>query len=286
MLRVSRAVKPHATVLLTGDGGDDVFLGYEFHYHYFRAQQLARRLPSAAASGWGLLRPLVDAVPPLRRPKHFLDYVTGGLGAITRAHSGLPYFRARGLLGSRLQGRELDQRNLPLSAAAGRTILSDFLNYQQRMWFVSEFMTKVDGATMHSALEARSPFLDHTLWDFAAALPPELRLRGGALKAILREIVRRRISPAVASRKKQGFAIPVERWLVTRWQGEIQEILRDSCLERDHWLSPGALAAVTREAATAGRAPVQLWFLLVLEHWMAAGKGAPVDAAPACRQGI
>jgi asparagine synthase (glutamine-hydrolysing) len=282
MLRVSRAVKPHATVLLTGDGGDDVFLGYDFHHHYFRAQQLARMLPSAAASGWNMLRPLFDAVPSLRRPKHFLDYVTGGLGAVTRAHSGLPYFRARGLLGSRLEGGDLDQRKLPLSLAAGRTILSDFLNYQQRMWFVSEFMTKVDGATMHYALEARSPFLDHTLWDFAAKLPPGLRLRGGTLKAVLREIVRRRVSPTVASRKKQGFAIPVERWLVTRWRSEIEQISRDSCLEREHWLSPGALAALAREAATAGGASMQLWFLLVLEHWMAAGKGAHADPAPAC----
>jgi asparagine synthase (glutamine-hydrolysing) len=281
MLRVSRAVKPHATVLLTGDGGDDVFLGYEFHYHYFRAQQIARMLPSIAAPCWRMMRPLFDAAAPLRRPKHFLDFVTGGLGAITRVHSGLPYYQSRGLLGSRLQGRDLPQRKIPLSMAAGRTVLSDFLNYQQRMWFVSEFMTKVDGATMNFALEARSPFLDHTLWDFAAALPPALRLRGGTLKAILREIVRRRVSPAVASRRKQGFTIPVQRWLVNHWQGAIEETMHESWLERDGWLRPGALAAVGREAASAGDAPMQLWFLLVLENWMRANSGAQVNLAPA-----
>jgi hypothetical protein len=74
----------------------------------------------------------------------------------------------------------------------------------------------------------------------------------------------------------------VERWLVTRWRSEIEQISRDSCLEREHWLSPGALAALAREAATAGGASMQLWFLLVLEHWMAAGKGAHADPAPAC----
>jgi asparagine synthase (glutamine-hydrolysing) len=268
MLRVSRAVKPHATVLLTGDGGDDVFLGYEFHYHYFRAQQLARLLPSIAAPGWRLIRPLFEVAPPLRRPKHFLDYATGGLGAVTRVHVGLPYYQSRGLLGSRLQGMDLDQRKIPLSMAAGRTILPDFLNYQQRMWFVSEFMAKVDGATMNSALEARSPFLDHTLWDFAAKLPPRLRLRGGTLKAILREIVRRRVSPTVASRRKQGFEIPVERWLTNHWQGALKDSIHESWLERDDWLRPGALAAVARETTSAGNAPLQLWFLLVLEQWM------------------
>ncbi|HEY4365583.1 MAG TPA: asparagine synthase (glutamine-hydrolyzing) [Bryobacteraceae bacterium] len=283
MLRVSRAVKPHATVLLTGDGGDDVFLGYDFHRHYFRAQQIARKLPPGSAAAWNLARPVFDAVPRLRRPKHFLDYITGGLGAVTRAHSGIPYYRSRGLFGPRLHGGDIQQRNMSLSAAAGRNILQDFLNYQQRMWFVAEFMTKVDGATMHYALEARSPFLDHTLWDFAAKLPFEMRLRGGTLKAILREIVRRRINPAVASRKKQGFAIPVERWLTTRWQPQIQDILHNSSLEREGWLNPGALAALAKQSAAAGDAPMQLWFLLVLENWMTAGKGAPADPTLACR---
>ncbi len=271
-------------MLLTGDGGDDVFLGYDFHYHYFRAQQVARKLPPGSAAAWKLARPLFDAIPRLRRPKHFLDYVTGGLGAVTRVlHPGLPYYRARDLFGSRLQGLDLAQRNIPRSAAAGRTLLSDFLTYQQRMWFVAEFMTKVDGATMHCALEARSPFLDHTLWDFAAKLPFEMRLRGGERKAILREIVRRRVSPAVASLKKRGFEIPVDRWLVTRWQREIEQLAANSCLERDHWLKPGALATLTKEAASTGTASHQLWFLLVLENWMAAGKGAPADPAPVCR---
>ncbi len=281
MLQVSRAVKSYATVLLTGDGGDDVFLGYEFHDHFFRAQQLARLLPSIAAPGWKLIRPLFDAVPPLRRPKHFLDYVTGGLGSVTRVHTGLPYYQARGLLGSRLQGMELDQRKISRSMAAGRTVLSDFLNYQQRMWFVSEFMTKVDGATMNSALEARSPFLDHKLWDFAARLPLRLRLRGGTLKAILREIARRRIGPAVASRRKQGFTIPAERWLADQGHDALEETIKESWLEQNDWLRPGALAAVAREAAGARDAQAQLWFLLVLEHWMRKNSKMQMDLASA-----
>ena len=268
MLRVSRAVKPYATVLLTGDGGDDVFLGYPFHRHYLRAQRIARSLPAVAAPAWHTLRPLFDALPPLRRPMHFADYITGGLGAITRAHDGLPYYQQRGMLGRRLSGLELSHRKIPLSFSSARNIMSDYLNYQQRMWFVSEFMTKVDGGTMFYAIEARSPFLDHTLWEFAARLPPQLRLRGGVLKAILREIVRKRVSPAVASRRKQGFAIPVERWLINGWSQALDEITGDCRLESEGWIKPGSLKTATTQAMGLPEAPPQLWFLVVLENWL------------------
>ena len=282
MLRVSRAVRPHATVLLTGDGGDDVFLGYPFHLHYLRAQQVARSLPSLAAPAWRALRPLADAIPSLRRPKHFLDYATGGLGAVTRVADGLPYYESRRLLGERLNGIRLDQRNIPLSFDSARNLLPDLLRYQQRMWFLSEFMTKVDGGTMYHSLEARSPFLDHVIWDFAARLPLDLRLRGGVLKAILREIVRRRISPEVASRRKRGFTVPVERWLTGQWRGAVEAAAHDSRLEREGWIRPGTFTALGREIAARSESPRQLWFLLVLESWMRSNVAAPrPDAVPA-----
>jgi asparagine synthase (glutamine-hydrolysing) len=266
MLRVSRAVRPHATVLLTGDGGDDVFLGYTFHRDYLWAQQIARKLPPGARAGWQVLRPVVAKMPMLRRPKHFLDYATGGLGAVTRAHDGLPFYKSRRMLGEALEGLSLDQRNIALTP--GNHLLSDFLEYQQRMWFVAEFMTKVDGSTMQYALEARSPFLDHKIWDFAATLPPEIRLRGGVLKAILREIVRKRVGKGVACRKKQGFTIPVERWILKSWNSRLSEMAGHSVLERDGWLRPGAFSACLRDAQGKQAAPRQLWFLSVLENWL------------------
>ena len=84
MLRVSRSVQPLATVLLTDDGGDDVFLDYPFHRHFWMAQRVARTLPGVAARAWRGVRPLMDGLPALRRGKHFLDYATGGLGAVTQ----------------------------------------------------------------------------------------------------------------------------------------------------------------------------------------------------------
>jgi asparagine synthase (glutamine-hydrolysing) len=269
ILRVSRAVKPLATVLLTGDGGDDVYLGYPFHKHFWMAQRLARRLPGFAPPLWRTLRPLADVLPPLRRPKHFVDYATGGLGAVTRVFDGLPYYHRMGLLGERIASATIAPRRIPLSHDSARRLLSDYLGYEYRMRFVGEFMTKIDGGTMRYAIEARSPLLDHKLWEFAASLPFSVRLHNGLLKAVLREIARRRIGPQVAFRKKQGFTIPVGDWLVGRWKKRLEEeFAAGSVLERDGWLRPGAIGQAIAHAERRGQAPNQLWYLLVLESWM------------------
>jgi asparagine synthase (glutamine-hydrolysing) len=145
------------------------------------------------------------------------------------------------------------------------------LQYDQKTRFVGEFMTKVDGGSMYHSIEARSPFLDSQLWEFAAVLPPQARLHGGVLKAILREIVRKRIGPQVAFRKKQGFTVPVEQWLATRWKSILEEMAQDSLLEREGWLSPGRLSPAVQEGIGRGSIPTQLWYLLVLEHWRRRG---------------
>jgi asparagine synthase (glutamine-hydrolysing) len=274
MLRVSQIVKPKATVLLTGDGGDDVFLGYPFHRHFWAAQRLARAIPRSAARLWPKVRPVIDVIPRMRRMKHFMDYATGGLGAVTRVFDGLPFYGRHGLLGDRIASSTIAQRLMPLSFDSARNILPEFLVYEQNLRFVAEFMTKVDGGTMHYALEARSPFLDQELWNFAATLPFALRLHGGELKAILREIARRRIGRPMASRKKQGFTIPVQEWLPA-WKNDLNDSLRNSVLEREGWMAPGSLAAAFQHESPDGRAPNQLWYLLVLEHWLRHERSAP-----------
>ncbi len=276
MLRVSRAVKPSATVLLTGDGGDDVYLGYPFYKHFLAAQSLARALPDFAPDLWRTIRPAVDRISMLRRPKHFLDYATGGLGAITRVFDGLPYYHQMDLLGHRLPAATIAQRQIPLSLDSARNLLSAYLQYEYRMRFVGEFMTKVDGGTMQYAIEARSPLLDHKLWEFAARLPYSIRLRNGRLKAVLREIARRRIGPQVAFRRKQGFTIPVGNWLLGRWKKRLEEeFAAGSLLEREGWLRPGAIQGAIAAAQRCGSAPNQLWYLLVLESWMKAEDRRP-----------
>jgi asparagine synthase (glutamine-hydrolysing) len=172
------------------------------------------------------------------------------------------------MLGEKFAGLELPQRNIPFSHGSARRLLFDVLQYEQTMRFSGEFLTKVDGGTMHYAVEARSPLLDQKLWEFAATLPPQIRLRGGVLKAVLRKIVSRNIGPQVASRKKRGFTIPVERWLATRWSDALRQLSSGSMLASEGWIRPVALRDSIDSALRRGEISTQLWYLLVFEHWL------------------
>jgi asparagine synthase (glutamine-hydrolysing) len=268
MLHLSAAIKPVATVLLTGDGGDDVFLGYPFFLYAWRAQQVAARTPRFAPEIWRRVRGMVPDVGFLKRAHSFANYTFGGLGPYNRVRTGLPYFEERHLLGERLQDLRLPQRDLPESLDSARHLLDEVFRYHRRTHFESEYIPKVDASTMYYALESRAPFLDHTLWEFAAGLSPEIRFQGGRLKAVLREIVRRRIGPSTASRSKQGFHVPVEKWLAGPWRKDLDVLQSGTLVEREGYIQGPALRAEIDRAIAAGGASEQLWFITVLERWM------------------
>jgi asparagine synthase (glutamine-hydrolysing) len=268
MLRVSRAVKLKATVLLTGDGGDDVFLGYAFLHNAWMAQETARRIPPGLVSPLRAAAACLPSAGPLRRLRRYLEYSTSGLSAYLNAHDGLPYFEKYGILGERLEKLALPQRSMAPSFDSARRLLSDVLVEQHQNHFLGEFMPKVDGGTMYYSIESRAPFLDQKLWEFAARLPPRLRFHNGELKAVLREIVRRRLGPAIASRPKRGFTVPVERWLAGKWSGALDRLTQPTELERQGWVRKGSLHRPIADARARQWIPTQLWFLLILEHWL------------------
>jgi asparagine synthase (glutamine-hydrolysing) len=271
LLGISREVAKDATVLLTGDGGDDVFLGYPEHLHFWSAGKIADRMPSAVS---GILQKSIEILPKrgvLKRANSFLSYSLGGLGAVTQARDGLPVYEQNNLLGERLRGYNLSHRKIPLTS--GKNLLSEFLEYDRETRFVGEYLPKVDGATMFYGLEARSPFLDAKIWEFAAELPFSLRLRGRTLKAVLREIVRQRISPELAVAKKQGFGVPVQRWLTSKWKPHFVEMMSNSLLEREGWIKGANAVKMLEQAENRNWSPRQLWFILVFEAWLRFEKG-------------
>ncbi len=268
MLCISEVIKPSATVLLTGDGGDDVFLGYPGHAYFFWAQRIARRLPSAAGGLWRSARRWIPQRGSVERATHFLNYATGGLGAVVEANPGLPDCRRRGVLGPRLQSIAIEERSIPEGLESARNLLGEMLSYERQHRFTGEYMTKVDGGAMFHALEARSPFLDQELWEFASSLPYEIRMHGGRLKAVLREIARRRIGERVAAGAKRGFMIPVQEWLTGRWYGCAERLLSRGLLAEHGYIEPAAVGRELVLARQSGRAPLYLWYFFVLERWM------------------
>ncbi len=269
MLRLSRAIAATDTkVLLTGDGGDDVFLGYPRHEMLRRTQAIAEWLPPAVGSAWRAARNVIPQRGVLKRVTHLIDYTTGGLPAFLAANPGYRDFQREGLLGERLSSSSPELRSGALSVKAARSALADYLEYDRETQFVSEYLVKVDGSTMHYALEARSPFLDQEMWSFASSLPFPLRLHDGTLKAILREIARRRVGPRVAEGRKRGFEIPVQSWMGGKWHAKVAERLQNSLIVADGWVRENPLRQEIANAKTTGRASRRLWYLWILEEWL------------------
>jgi asparagine synthase (glutamine-hydrolysing) len=268
MLRISEEAKRSVTVLLTGDGGDDVFLGYPEHRHFQLSGKIASRLPEASTGIWRLARRAVPRIGGIKRAVSLIDYSVGGLGAVGNARDGLPFYHRHDVLGDRLKDVLLPHRTMEWKLNSGRNLLSEFLIYDRQTRFTGEYLPKVDGATMFYALEARSPFLDSKLWEFASKLPFSIRLNGGASKAILREIARRRLGETLAGSKKKGFAIPVQRWITGAWRAHVESVLNDSILAKEGWIKSGAAVDILKKSGSAGWAARQVWFLYVLESWL------------------
>lgn len=279
MLQLSRAIaRTPARVFLTGDGGDDVFLGYPRHRMLQRTQRVAQFVPPAVATFWRDARELVPHRGFLKRAVHLVDYTTGGLGAFLDASPGARDFRARHLLGPRLVDQPMPPR--PWSIESAREALPEYLEHDLHTQFVSEYLVKVDGASMYHGLEARSPFLGREIWEFASALPLQLRLRGGVLKAVLRELARRRLGPRVADAPKRGFTVPVEAWMGGRWLPRVRETMQDTVLVAEGWIAPRALQEEVALSARSRRASRRLWYLWVLEEWLRMEREGTYAASP------
>ena len=265
MLRLSAAAREVITVLLTGDGGDDIFLGYPHHRHLLIAQKLSQLTPNWLSS---LIlstdfMPTADGI--IRRARHFSRYVAGGLGSFLNARNGLRYYAVEGLLGPRLNEAMPSTSVVKPVTGAGKNVLNNYLSFVQDHQFVAEYLTKVDGATMYHGLEARSPFLDQELWEFAASLPYSIRMHGGKLKAILRAIAKRRISDRVAKGRKRGFVIPLKAWLQGPWSDQVTTLFSNSVLATDGWINPKRLLEWRATEEFSGS---HLWNLVVLEYWL------------------
>lgn len=266
---LSELTKRHVTVALSGDGGDEAFAGYTRYRvaagvdGWGPAPALIGRaaravMPRAVSARWPQVARAADALAIGSRHRyaslmsHFSPHTLGDL--LT------PEFRAQvedlwapwnGLKPSRLP-------------APDRYQALDIENY-----LPGDLLPKVDRMSMSHALEVRSPFLDHHLHDVAFSLPPDMRMRRGTTKWILKELaVRRGLPHDLAYRTKQGFGIPIGQWFRRELRGWLESILRDPQTRGRGIFEAHAVDRLIDDhvAGLTDHTP-RLWNLLMLEIW-------------------
>ena len=152
--------------------------------------------------------------------------------------------------------------------ASGASVVDRMLEVDAGTYLVDDLIAKVDIATMAYALEARSPFLDHQLMEFAATIPAHLKVRGGEKKWILREALRGWLPDDILDRPKQGFSVPLSSWLRSDLQGWARDILLDpSSRDRGHFDPAAVRGLLDRHAAGADGDAKRIYALLMLELW-------------------
>lgn len=268
---VSKLTRQHVTVALTGDGGDESFAGYDRYYANRVADRInALGLGPIAKAASRFLPDSADFRDARRRAKRFLSVAPLSPGQ--RYGRWMGYFSqeqktklysadalhgsGEGWLAEMLNSFEV----LGPVEAAMATDVSSYLPY--------DLLVKVDITSMASSLEARSPFLDHEVMEFAASLPVDMKLNGRDSKHILKCAFDDLLPEEVKNRSKAGFGVPVGQWFRGPLQSFLREILSERAV-RERGLLDSKFIATMIDDHISGRSDhgYQLWSLLTLELW-------------------
>jgi asparagine synthase (glutamine-hydrolysing) len=264
--------REHVTVALNGDGGDEAFGGYTRYVANAlaaRLDRLPRPLRAAAAALGSRLPAGGDVASRINKARRLV-----GTMAMTPAERYAQYVAifdvaARDALYAPGFARTPDTTiSGPWAAASGTHPVDVLLEVDSSTYLPDDLIAKIDIATMAHALEARSPFLDHEMMEFAASIPADLKVHGSEKKWILREALRAWLPGDILDRPKQGFSVPMAAWL----RGELAPVVRDVLLDpgtlaRGYFREGAVQGALGRlDAGADGEAP-RIWALLMLELW-------------------
>ena len=275
---LSRVTREKVTVALSGDGGDELFAGYDRYQAVLLAGKIDR-LPGFVKSicGW----PVWQKIPARIEQKSFRRRVKRFLSGMAESPE-RRYLRWIGIFDndarSRLYSKEFaaqlhgfDSAEFLLDAyqlCPDRDFVTRTTAVDVQTYLPCDILTKVDIASMAASLEARSPFLDHHVAELAARMPLDLKFEQGRGKKILVDTFKDLLPDSIQTRKKMGFGVPIDHW----FRGELRSLVEESLL------SPQSLARgyfnpqVIREMVdqhTSGQFDhsYRLWNLMVLEHW-------------------
>jgi asparagine synthase (glutamine-hydrolysing) len=265
---VSQLAAEDVKVALSGEGGDELFGGY---YTYV-ADGLAERVGSLA----GLARPLVERLPSSTARASF-DYkakrfVRGAhLPPLERHHAWKEIFSpaARAELTGRSNGFDpLELYRERYAETEGADLLARLQDVDLGIYLVDDLLVKTDRASMAHSLEARVPYLDPVVTNFAHALPVRHRVRGLRKKVLLRKAVAPLVPEAIVRGKKRGFSIPAAAWLRGELEPFARETLSPETLRRQGFFRPEAVAVVLdRHVRGEEDLSRQLWGLLAFTLW-------------------
>lgn len=259
-----------ATVVLSGEGADELFGGYVTYL----ADAWARRLRWTPAAARRLALRLLAAWP-VSDDKISLEYKLKRFLAGSLLDPGAAHCYWNGAFSSAEKNAfYAGPRKPPLPAASpdrARRIgyLNQFLLFDQLYYLPDDILYKVDRMSMAHSLEVRPTFLDHRIVEFAASLPEELKIRGGCLKYLLRELMKNRLPASVIRRPKEGLDIPAHQWLRTVLRPLLSDTLNSRIVRETGLFDAGALEAMMRRhLERRANLGFQLWGLLVLFLWM------------------
>ena len=293
---VSQLARTKVTVALSGDGGDELFAGYGRYPRAFRDMARWARVPASLRPhtarlltgcqqvGWKLLQPTETAssMPAWRRIPSNLDKNTAAL----LAENELELFirqRARidngadlvyGALQSGLTLNNLAEAAKLENPMQGM-MLVDLCNYM-----VDDILVKVDRASMAVSLEARAPFLDNRVVEFAWSLPLNMRYGEDGGKLILRQLLKRYVPGKLTDRPKKGFGVPVADWLRTPLRDWAEELLEPGRMEQDGLLKTKAIQQIWKQHLCGWKDHSDLlWSTLMFQAWLRNdGTALPLEA--------
>jgi asparagine synthase (glutamine-hydrolysing) len=278
---VSEMTRRHVTVALSGDGGDELFTGYN---RYFWAETLWKRFSSiplplrhVIAAGLRSLPPamwnsLFSLVPERVRPPQpgdKLHKLASMLG-----HDG-PQAIYKRLITLCEPDQLIVSGHEPKGVIGDESVARDLPDFPAWMQFVDtvtylpdDILTKVDRATMAVSLEGRVPLLDHRVVEYAWTLPLSLKIRDGKGKWALRQVLKRYVPDKLIDRPKQGFGVPIDSWLRGPLRDWAEELLSPRALAADGLLRPEPVTAMWREHLDGRRNWAgQLWVVLMFQAW-------------------
>jgi asparagine synthase (glutamine-hydrolysing) len=269
---VSALAREHVKVVLTGEGADELFYGYNRYrvtaWNHRLGNAYSRIIPTLARKA---VSRTVTALPWTARRYLSRTFLTLAPDPRSLFFENFAFFgeRTRQAILSTDALRSLDpfdELMRSYNESSGRIV--DRIAHTDLQTYLVELLMKQDQMSMAASVESRVPFLDHKFVEYVVSLPAEMKLRGWQTKAILREAFRDLIPPQIRTRRKMGFPVPVGHWLQERFAGLVDELVTGPRASSRGLFNSDFVREIAARHRS-GREPhgTQLWLLMNLEIW-------------------